>query len=480
MNGLRRTLAGALERAGASHGSLTLRLAITYALFGGAIVAILLGLSYWQFSEALRVRAHAELGGEWKLVQKEIERLAAGTLAAPDLTGEHLKSGALRGGHPGLNVVLMDAGNANVIASLGDEAKELADLARTRTWTGITEFEWPACLMAALAGTARSADGRDLRLIVGLDRTEDRLALAAHQRSLAISWAVAIVLIGLAAWILARRSLAPLHDFTRQVAEISVMHLDRRLDAGTIPAELRDLAATFNNLLARLDDAFNRLNAFSSDLAHELRGPLTNLMGKTQLALTRARDAAAYRQALESNAEELERLTRMVSDMLFLARAENAALALRLERVDLGALCRRIAEFYAVAAEERGIRIEVHGEGSVEADENLIQRALGNLLSNALRHTPDGETVKVRIDLGGAPWARIEVSNPGSAIAPELQRRLFTRFVRGDQSRQREAGGEGVGLGLAIVRSIMNLHGGDVVLDSPPNGSTTFALKFRS
>jgi two-component system heavy metal sensor histidine kinase CusS len=462
-----------LQRARVSRDSLTLRLALSYALFGGAIVAVLLILSYWQFAGALRQRAHAEVRGEWGLVLGEITKLPLKSLTL----GEAAPENALRTGHPGLNIAVLREPDGSSIALRGDEARELAELAAVRNWTDVTEFEWEACLMAAVSGTGRTMDGVSVRLIVGIDRTDDRALLAAYLRRQVLAWLASIFLIGALAGMLARRSLAPLHRFNAQVSAVSPTRLDQRLDDGDAPRELRELAGSFNRLLVRLDESFNRLNDFSSDIAHELRSPLANLVGRTQVALSRERDADQYRQALESNAEELDRLTRMVADMLFLARAENAALALNWEEVDLAHLCTQVAEFYEMAAQERGIRIEVTGLGSARADPNLIRRAVGNLLSNSIRYTPDNAVILIRVTAGADGRPRIEVRNPGEGITPELQGRIFQRFVRGDQSRQREAGGS-AGLGLAIVRSIMTLHGGAVRVESPSSGPTTFELRF--
>ena len=462
-----------LQPAGGRPVTLTARLAISYAVFGGVIVAALLGLSYLQFDNALRQRAHAETRGEWKLVHDEISRLAFKAFALEAATSDS----ALRAGHPGINIAILAPTGDTLIALRGDEARDLARLAAGRSWSDVIEFDWDACLMAAKSGTSRTADGVTVRLIVGIDRTEDRELLAAHLRHLLLAWLVAILLIGAIAGILARRSLAPLHRFNEQVSAVSVKRLDQQLDAGNTPAELHALALSFNNLLAKLDDSFARLNAFSSDIAHELRNPLANLVGKTQLTLSRERNADQYREALESNAEELERLSHMVADMLFLARAENAALALNWEEVNLAHLCAEVAEFYEVAAQERGIRIEVSGRGVARADPNLVRRAVGNLLSNSIRYTPDNTTIDIRVSGETGQYPRIEVSNPGDGIAPEMQERIFQRFVRGDQSRQREGAGS-VGLGLSIVRSIMTLHGGGVDLAKPADGKTTFALHF--
>jgi two-component system heavy metal sensor histidine kinase CusS len=287
-----------------------------------------------------------------------------------------------------------------------------------------------------------------------------------------------MLLIGALAGIFARRAIAPLREFSASVSTLSVNQLGRRVDVAGAPVELRDFAGAFNRLLANLDDAFNRLRAFSSDIAHELRGPLANLVGRTQLALSRSRSAAEYRHALESNAEELERLTRMVGDMLFLAQVENAASAVRGEPVDLGRLAHEVAEFYQIAADERGIRIEVTGAARIHADPLLVRRALGNLLSNSISHTPRGQAIRVAIGQASEDRAGIAVSNPGPGIPRELQERIFDRFVRGDANRHSTDAIAGTGLGLAIVRSIMTVHGGAVAVESRPQGPTTFSLQF--
>lgn len=456
--------------------SLTLRLALYNALFAGTMVAAVMGASYWEFSVVLRERAHAELQGEQYLLHDALARVPAATLRE----GVARAIEALRIGHPRLSVVVLPVDSAEPFVALGDEARELTEFSSSRKWLGVAEFEWDACLLASVIGPAVTADGTIVQLAIGMDRTADRDVLSTYRRRLIVAWGAGILLIGALAGVFARRSLAPLRKFSAEVLGISPEQLGRRVDDRDLPCELREFAASFNRLLACLDEAFSRLRAFSSDIAHELRSPLANLVGKTQVTLARARAAGEYRQALESNAEELERLTRMVVDMLFLARAENAATALQWEDVELDQLCREVAEFYEVAAEERGIRIVVEGRASTRADPHLIRRALGNLLSNSIRHTPDGKVI--RLDVVGAPEreARIEVRNPGAGIAAELQPRIFDRFVHGDANRQRAEQAGAAGLGLAIVRSIMALHGGVVLVDSRPEGPTIFSLRFRS
>jgi two-component system, OmpR family, heavy metal sensor histidine kinase CusS len=211
-------------------------------------------------------------------------------------------------------------------------------------------------------------------------------------------------------------------------------------------------------MLARLEDSFRRLSDFSSDMAHELRTPITNLMTQTQVALSRSRSADEYREVLYSNLEELDRLARTITDMLFLAKADHGLLVPHREPVDLAAEVRGLFDFYEALVDERGIALESSGEGSVSGDRLMIRRAISNLLSNAIRHTAKGERVRVRIDRDGTDNVRLTVENPGIAIEPEHLARIFDRFYRVDPARQRST--EGAGLGLAITRSIVAAHQG--------------------
>jgi two-component system, OmpR family, heavy metal sensor histidine kinase CusS len=458
---------------GMARTSLTLRLALYYALFAGTLVAAIVVGSYWQLSVALRDHAHAELHGEWQLVREALGRASTSALLESNASA----IAALRVDHPGLSIaVLVD--DARPMIALGGEGDMLAAVASTLEPNVVVEFDWDDCLLASVAGHAETATGTPVRLAVGIDRTADRALLAALKNWLMLAAIVSVFLIGGLAAVIARRSLEPLREFSDQVSAISATQLGRRVNERNVPRELQQFAGTFNGLLENLDEAFNRLRAFSSDIAHELRTPLANLAGRTQLTLSRPRTASEYREALESNAAELERMTSMVANMVFFAQAENAAAALEQSDVDLFALCEDVAEFYQVGADERGVCIEVTGAGSIRADRRLIQRAVGNLLSNAIRHTPDGQTIKVRVATRAGCTAIIEVENPGPGIAPELQSRIFERFVHGDAAPQRDNAGSGAGLGLAIVRSIMALHGGAAQVISQPDGPTIFSLHF--
>jgi two-component system heavy metal sensor histidine kinase CusS len=289
--------------------------------------------------------------------------------------------------------------------------------------------------------------------------------------------AVAAVLSGFLGWIAVRRGLAPLKEIRQRAADITANRLDQRLSVTAIPAELAEVAETLNEMLARLQESFRRLSDFSSDLAHELRTPVTNLLTQTQVILSKARTPEEYRDVLASNAEELERLSRMIADMLFLAKSDNALIVPRPESIDLSHEVKGLIEFYELVAEDKNVALTCSGHGSVSGDRLMLRRAISNLLSNAVRHTPAGGRVDVRIDDTEESVVKLCVDNSGETIAAEHLPRLFGRFYRVNSARQR--GGEGAGLGLAITRSILRAHGGDVSARSE-NGLTTFELRIPS
>ncbi len=438
------------------------------------MVAVVMALSYWQFSHALQERAHQELTSEHRLIRKAFSQ-------KPDITSM-IRNGRFYDGpqldHPGINIAVLPLEAGPALATHGDEGLDLATRVGNRNWNGVREFEWETCLLAAVIGEASTQNGKGYRLAVGIDRTADRDILSAHFYRLIASWFVCILLIGMLARSIASHSLQPLRKFSTQIAAISAQALERRIDEYGVPTELRQLAEAFNRVLANLGDSFSRLNALSSDIAHEMRGPLANMMAMTQVALRQSRTATEYQHALESNAEELERLTRMAEDMLFLARAENVSASITLELVDLHELCRTIADYYEIGARERGIQIDVLGHGAVQADVNLARRAIGNLLSNAVRYASASSIIWLNIDEAADGRTGIHVESAGAEIPPELVPRLFDRFSRQDMSRHRIGINEGLGLGLAIVRSIMTLHGGTVTYSRTTAGRNAFILRF--
>jgi len=274
-------------------------------------------------------------------------------------------------------------------------------------------------------------------------------------------------------WLATRIGLRPLNEINRLASAITVNNLSERLPARHLPSELMPTVAEFNNMLERLEGSFRRLSEFSSDIAHELRTPVSNLMMQTQVALSRERDAASYREVLFSNLEELGRLARMSSDMLFLAKSENGLLALENEIFSAMAEFEELIEFFEPLAAENGKTLTLEGDTSMKGDRLMLRRALSNLITNAIKYSSDGAAILIRAEqqIG---MAFVHISNRTEAITQENLGRLFDRFYRGDSSRQHNT--DGAGLGLSITRAVVLAHNGtlQVFLD---DDIVTFTVK---
>ena len=283
--------------------------------------------------------------------------------------------------------------------------------------------------------------------------------------------ALATALLG--AWA-ARSGLRPLRRMSAVARGISAQSLNARLSEAQMPPELAEMAHSFNAMLARLDDSFQRLSAFSADIAHELRTPLSNLLTHTQVTLTRPRPIEDYREALHSNLEELQWMAQLVNDMLYLAKADHGLLMPKREPLTLADEADALLEFFAPLAEDAAVTLSREGTAQIEGDRSMLRRALSNLLDNALRFTPASGEVRLAIqDLPNA--VRVSVENTGGAISAQLLPRLFDRFYRADPARQ-EGSSEHAGLGLAITQSIVRAHGGQIHCESD-RGWTRFVIE---
>ena len=319
----------------------------------------------------------------------------------------------------------------------------------------------------------RSAKAGDGTVVLALDVSDTAQLLRSFQLHQFVASPVGLLVAALIGVVIARRGLRPVVQLSRAAREITANNLNTRLELEDAPRELQGLVESFNTMLERLEESFERLGDFSSDLAHELRTPLASVLGRNQSLLLQKRSSDEYRDAIECNIETMERLSALVSDMLFLARADRAQSALLYENVNLRDEAERLIEFLGVIADERGIVLAVQGEASVVADRGMLQRALGNLLTNAIRHSPDGG--RVSIVLESSPRSvSVSVVDQGPGLTSEQAARVFDRFYRADPSRARHSGG--TGLGLAIVRTIMRMHGGEVTVRSDPPNATAFTL----
>ena len=283
--------------------------------------------------------------------------------------------------------------------------------------------------------------------------------------------ALATALLG--AWA-ARSGLRPLRRMSAVARGVSAQSLNVRLPETDMPPELAEMAHHFNAMLGRLDDSFQRLSAFSADIAHELRTPLSNLLTHTQVTLTRPRPIEDYREALHSNLEELQWMAQLVNDMLYLAKADHGLLMPRREPLDLAEEVDVLLEFFAPLAEDAQVRLSRDGSAQMEGDRSMLRRALSNLLDNALRFTPAQGEVRVLI-VDQPKVLSLTVENTGGGISEELLPRLFDRFYRADPARH-EGRNEHAGLGLAITRSIIRAHGGQIRCESD-RGWTRFVIE---
>ncbi len=327
-------------------------------------------------------------------------------------------------------------------------------------------------IVTVLAGAA----ARPLQVTLVRTRS-DRLAILRRYAFDLLGALVAGTLVAAALGFAAvKRGLRPLYGVIARADAIHAQRLAVRMPAAELPAELRALAVAFNAMLDRLEEGVQRLSGFAADLAHDLRTPVNALMMQTQVALARERTADEHEALLASNLEEYERLARMIENTLFLARADNAQLALASTALDVRAELEHIREYFEMLAEDKGIRFGLDDVGGlrVHADPVLLRRAVNNLVSNAIAHTPRGGVVSLGAASDGQ-WVTLSVENSGDGIAPEHLERVFERYYRADAAR---GAGSSVGLGLSIVRAIMRLHGGTAEVDSVPGGRTVFSLRF--
>jgi len=305
---------------------------------------------------------------------------------------------------------------------------------------------------------------------------KDKQFLAAYRSTLLLAIVFVLAVAIAAGYLIARRGLRPASQLATIVDELGAGHLNRRVGNQAWPVELRPLATNFDHLLARLEDSFVRISRFSANIAHELRTPLHILRGEAEIALSRGRSREDYRACIESAVDEYDRLSRLVDGLLFLAATEQPDKQIERRSLDLAQEINAVCAFYQAMADELNISLLASGCGQLIADSSLLRRALGNLVANALHHTPRGGRVVVEVKTSQEQIVEIVVSDTGCGIAAEYLPRIFDRFYRVDGARPRQ--GQSTGLGLAIVRSIMQLHGGTVSINSEPGHGTTVTLTF--
>lgn len=326
-------------------------------------------------------------------------------------------------------------------------------------------------ILEAETGARNRAD----RIQFALDITQEQALLIDYRRKMAVVLVIGMIAAAAAGAFTARKGLRPLKDIATTAARISATHLHERIGGRTWPKELAALSEVFDEMLGRLEESFTRLSQFSADLAHELRTPVNILLGEATLALSRARTTDEYRQVLESSIEEYNRLARMIESLLFLARADADRAPLQMKQLSARDEIQAVCEFYEAVIAERKVDVACRGDAPLQADQALFRRAVSNLLSNALDHTPNGGHVDLSVEKTG-PSVILRVTDTGCGIPAKHLARVFDRFYRVDPSRSQES--RSIGLGLPIVKSILKLHGGSAAIASAPGKGTAVSLTF--
>ena len=347
-----------------------------------------------------------------------------------------------------------------------DAVPSVADL---RTGTA------PSGVPLRAATVLTTSGGRDVKLTAAHIMVKEMAMLGEFRQRIYLAVSLAFLITAVLGFVLLRRGLRPLREMAAHATDISPARLHSRMSSDNTPVELQQLSDAYNAMLDRLAEGYQRLIQFSADLAHEIRTPVGSLMGHCQVALRQARSADEYQALLASNLEELERISRIVESILFLARADESQAVVQRQSLQVHDELERVAEYFEGLAEERKIRLLISGQATVHADPQLLRRALSNLVANAIRYADPHSDVSIGAE-STPTHCLIVVENQGPALDPSALHKLFDRFYRGDASRHQHS--DSNGLGLAIVAAIMHLHGGEVSVAQPRPGRIRFSLRF--
>ena len=454
--------------------SLSMRLGLSVSVMGAALVVLLAALAYFALTHELDSLAKKSLDGKLEQIRHSL----AEDMSAHAISQQPHALLDLVMGHDNLHLTIYEnKSGIKLLLNLGERSLEpmLSSIPATDTTSYQRWSDSEGKNFLTASKVMQLNDGDIVRVLLSIDRSADEALLSAYLKSTLILLPFLLALIGMGAWRIVKRGLSPLRQFRQVASLISTQDLTHRISVDKLPQELSTLAHGINFMLHRLDSGVQQLSQFSDDLAHELRSPISNLMGKAQVTLSRERPPEEYKAVLECCTEELERVTRIVTDMLFLAQVSHPASLVPFEKIILEDEVRRVVDLFSISAEEKQINLRIAGGGRTFGDRLMVQRAISNLLSNAIRHSPIGANISLLVERHSETVC-VSVGNPGVGIPAQHIPHLFERFYRVDTSRSRAEGG--TGLGLAIVRSILSLHQGAVEVSSIPGSFTVFRLIF--
>ena len=452
--------------------SLSTRLALAFLVVAAAVFALIGAFLYTSLDAELQRRDDIEIDGKLR----QFAQLAHDAKTASGVHDAQLMFHEILLSHPGVFLTILDQ-TGRILANHSETpGANLPSAYGTRRTSRVpyTCEPFHIGLARCIFVDETLPSGENIRILLARTASDRESLLGSYRLDIWLAAIVGSALIGLLGYGVARRGLTPVKSIGRQASRIEAHNLSERLNIEGGPVELSDIAVSVNRMLDRLERAFTRLSQFSSDLAHDMRTPLANVISSSQITLSKTRSVDEYEMLIDSNIEECERLQRMIENMLFLARTDNAKQALKVSDLDVNSELQRLASYFQGIADESGHALDVEGAGKVRADTTMFRRAISNLVSNALDHASSGSTISLRAE-ERAGYTAVSVTNAGHEIPAAHIEKIFDRFYRVDPSRHDS--GKNSGLGLAIVKSIMELHRGKVDLNSA-QGLTTFTLIF--
>jgi two-component system heavy metal sensor histidine kinase CusS len=440
--------------------SITWRLTLIFAALSTTVLIAVGAIASLSVENHFAEEDMEEINGKLELIQNTFDK----TSTAADMKSLPQKlNDALVGHHALLVTVYEPSGKVIYATHDADFPKDLLETAPAHYKTKYATLRKWTLSQRSYRGLSVQMDttrelAAPLNVAIALNTEHHQIFIQRFQQSLWASLFTGVLITIVLGWIAVKRGLAPVRDFDKIASRVSASRLDERIPVEVLPNELVALGLSFNGMLQRLEDSFQRLSDFSSDIAHELRTPVSNLMTQTQVAVSKSRTTDEYKEILYSNLEEYDRLSRMISDMLFLAKADNGLIFPNKEKVDLAQEVQVVIDFFEPVADEKNVKILCTGNASIVGDKLMMRRAISNLLSNAIRHTDENQQININIEMMESKQTRLTIENPCEPISQEHLTKIFDRFYRIDPSRQRNS--EGSGLGLAITKSIIESHGG--------------------